>query len=183
MDVIFLDFDGVINTPVGIDENGKIIDSYYAPFNGKVNNFVAVKLIEKLCIEHDLRVVVSSRGWRNFIEKDENGNIRYRPYKNYLKNSGMDDSLVEGHVTFLSDLEKGDEIEEYLKTHKVDRFIVIDDDDNLGVDESLLRFKDNLIVCNGNRGFTDAEYKLAEEILRREDRRIKNKKVEEDYTL
>ena len=95
----------------------------------------------------------------------------------------MDDSLVEGHVTFLSDLEKGDEIEEYIKTHKVDRFIVIDDDDNLGVDESLLRFRDNLIVCNGNRGFTDTEYKLAEEILIREDRRIKSKKVEEDFTL
>ena len=49
MNVLFLDFDGVINTPVGIDEKGNIIDNYYSVADKKVNNFVAVKLIEQLC--------------------------------------------------------------------------------------------------------------------------------------
>ena len=175
MNVLFLDFDGVINTPVGIDEKGNIIDDYYPVSAGKVNNFVAVKLIEKLCRKYNLRIVVQSRGWRNFLGLDENGNVRYRPYRDYLKNSGMDESLVEGHVPYLSSKEKGDEIDEYLSTHKVDKFIVIDDNDNNGVDKSLVRFGDNLIVCDGNRGFTEVEFKQAEEILSRENRyRVKN---------
>lgn len=168
MNVLFLDFDGVINTPVGIDENGNIIDDYYPVSTGKVNNFVAVKLIEKLCRKYDLRIVVQSRGWRNYLGLDENGNVRYRPYKTYLKNSGMDETLVEGHVPYLSSKEKGDEIDEYLSTHKVDKFIVIDDNDNNGVDKSLVHFGDNLIVCDGDRGFTEREFKQAEDVLSRE---------------
>lgn len=183
MDVLFLDFDGVINTPVGIDENGNIIDNYYSTVDGKVNNFVAVKLIEKLCKSNGLRIIVSSRGWRNYLQRDDEGNVVYRPYKDYLRNSGMDESIVEGHVIFLSDLDKGDEIEEYLLSHKVGRFIVVDDDDNMGVDKSLLRFKDNLIVCDGNRGFTEREYRLAEDILRRDDIINKKKLSEEEWSL
>ena len=55
MNILFLDFDGVINTPVGIDEKGNLIDRYYGTFDKKVNNFVAVKLIERLCRECDLK--------------------------------------------------------------------------------------------------------------------------------
>lgn len=176
MNVLFLDFDGVINTPVGIDENGNIIDNYYSVAEGKVNNYVAVKLIEKLCKMYDLRIVVQSRGWRNYIGLDEHGKVRYRPYKSYLANSGMEDSLVEGHVPFFIDEGKGDEIDEYLSTHKVDKFIVIDDNDNNGVDKSLLRFGENLIVCDGDRGFTEREFKQAEDILSRENSYTVNRK-------
>ena len=179
MNILFLDFDGVINTPVGIDENGNLIDDYYPVSKGKVNNFVAVKLIEKLCKTHNLRIVVQSRGWRNYLERDKNGNVIYRPYKMYLSNSGMDSSLVEGHVPYLSEKGKGDEIDEYLLTHKVDNFIEIDDDDNNGVDESLVRFGEQLIVCDGDRGFTERELKKAEEILAR-DNKYKVKSVRED---
>ena len=170
MNVLFLDFDGVINTPVGIDEKGNIIDDYYPVSAGKVNNFVAVKLIEKLCRKYDLRIVVQSRGWRNYIERNPDGTVRYRPYREYLENSGMDSSLVEGHVPYISNKGKGDEIDEYLRENQVDKFIVIDDNDNNGVDKSLVRFGDNLIVCDGNRGFTEVEFKQAEEILSRENR-------------
>lgn len=179
MNIVFLDFDGVINTPVGIDENGNIINTYYQPSNGKVNNFVAVKLIEKLCKKYDFRIVVQSRGWRNYLGLDENGNVRYRPYKTYLANSGMDESLVEGHVPYLSRKDKGDEIDEYLCTHKVDKFIVIDDNDNNGVDESLLRFGENLIVCDGNRGFTEKEFKQAENLMLKE-RSYRVKSIDEE---
>ena len=170
MNVLFLDFDGVINTPVGIDENGNIIDNYYSVADKKVNNFVAVKLIEQLCKKYNLRIVVQSRGWRNYIVPDEYGNVRYRPYKSYLVNSGMDESIIEGHVPFFKDEEKGDEIDDYLLKHKVEKFIVIDDNDNNGVDKSLLRFGDNLIVCDGDRGFTEREFKTAERILSRENK-------------
>ena len=91
----------------------------------------------------------------------------------------MDSSLVEGHVPYLSEMGKGDEIDEYLLTHKVDKFIVIDDDDNNGVDESLVRFGEQLIVCDGDRGFTERELKKAEEILAR-DNKYKVKFVRED---
>lgn len=173
MNILFLDFDGVINTPIGIDENGNIIDDYNSVKDGKVNNYVAVKLIERLCREFDLRAVVESRGWRNYMETNPDGTIRYRPYKKYLENSGFDSSLVEGHVPFISDKGKGHEIDEYLKCHQVDKFIVIDDNDNcvgnsIVSDPSLLRFKNELIVCDGDRGFTEREYKKAQEILRKE---------------
>ena len=168
MNVLFLDFDGVINTPIGIDKDGNIINDYNQVSDGKVNNFVAVKLIERLCMECDLKIVVQSRGWRNYLTLDANGNVRYRPYKSYLENSGMNGKLVIGHVPFLKDKHKGDEIDEYLSSHKVSKFIVIDDDDNQGVEPSLLRFGENLIVCNGSRGFTEKEFNEAKKILSRD---------------
>lgn len=186
MNILFLDFDGVINTPVGIDEKGNLIDRYYGTFDKKVNNFVAVKLIERLCRECDLRIVVQSRGWRNYIERNPDGTVRYRPYREYLENSGMDSSLVEGHVPYISNKGKGDEIDEYLRENQVDKFIVIDDNDNgngrVG-DLTLLRFKDALIVCDGDRGFTEKEYKKALEILSRDRTYAVENKNQEDLEM
>ena len=186
MNVLFLDFDGVINTPVGIDENGNLIDRYYGTFDKKVNNFVAVKLIERLCKECDLKIVVQSRGWRNYIERNPDGSVRYRPYKEYLENSGMDSSLVEGHVPYIYNKGKGDEIDEYLRENQVDKFIVIDDNDNgdgnVG-DLTLLRFKDELIVCDGDRGFTEREYKKALEILAKDRIYILKGKCQDDLEI
>lgn len=186
MNVLFLDFDGVINTPVGIDEKGNLIDRYYGTFDKKVNNFVAVKLIERLCRECDLKIVVQSRGWRNYIERNPDGSVRYRPYKEYLENSGMDSSLVEGHVPYIYNKGKGDEIDEYLRENQVDKFIVIDDNDNgngnVG-DLTLLRFKDELIVCDGDRGFTEREYKKALEILAKDRTYILKGKCQDDLEI
>lgn len=167
MNVLFLDFDGVINTPVGIDENGNIIDDYNSPADGKVNNFVAVKLIERLCDEEDLKIVVSSKGWRNYLERNPDGSVRYKPYKTYLVNSGMREELVLGHTPFFSNTGKTEEIDAYLSENKVDRYIVIDDTDNGGEPE-LNKFKGHLILCDGDRGFTEENYKIAKKLLERQ---------------
>lgn len=164
MNVLFLDFDGVINTPVGIDENGNIIDNYFGPGDGKVNNFVAVKLLERLCDKEDLKIVVSSKGWRNYIERNPDGTIRYRPYRKYLINSGLRDDLILGHTPFFSDTGKTEEIDAYLLEHKIDRYLVIDDTDN-GGEEKLNKFKGHLILCDGNRGFTEKDFEEAVRLL------------------
>ena len=118
--------------------------------------------------------------------KKADGSVRYRPYKEYLENSGMDSSLVEGHVPYIYNKGKGDEIDEYLRENQVDKFIVIDDNDNgngnVG-DLTLLRFKDELIVCDGDRGFTEREYKKALEILAKDRTYILKGKCQDDLEI
>ena len=73
MNVIFLDFDGVINTSSGYDVDGSYREDYNNPKDGKVNNYDAIKLLNKLCKEKKMAVVVDCKRWRNTQEKDENG--------------------------------------------------------------------------------------------------------------
>ena len=51
--------------------------------------------------------------------------------------------------------------------NKVDRYIVIDDTDNGGEPE-LNKFKGHLILCDGDRGFTEENYKIAKKLLERQ---------------
>ena len=99
MNVIFLDFDGVINTSSGYDVDGSYRQDYNNPSDGKVNNYNAIKLLNKLCKEKKMAVVVDCKRWRN----------------------------TYGH-TPATDFNKDMEIKIYLEKHKeIEKFIILED--------------------------------------------------------
>lgn len=117
MNVLFLDYDGVVNIPAVIEENGKQKIGFNWPDDNCVNNPMAVKFIEYFCRTYHYKIVVSS-SWR-----------RYDNYKDCLYNAGLskeieilDRTSIEGYMS------RADRIYEWINNHKVDKYIVVDDD-------------------------------------------------------
>jgi hypothetical protein len=157
--VVFLDFDGVINTLVGRDHFGKEKFGFNLPKAMMVNNLPNVVLLSRLCLEYDLKIVVIST-WR-FLDK------KY-PVKEVLYNSGLS-KLVDVHgmtSNFFGIRSK--EIEKYLNEYPmIENFIIIDD-------LTVPRYSDHLVKCNLYDGFNEKAYENAKELI--EKSFIKNKK-------
>ncbi len=79
MNVLFLDYDGVVNTPMW-DETGEKC-TYNFPQDNKVNNFQCVQWVSEFCQKYGYSIVVSS-SWRN----REN-------YRECLLNGGLRDGI------------------------------------------------------------------------------------------
>ena len=103
--ILFLDFDGVINTD---------IDNY----GDKPFNTGCVRNICTLCREYNLKIVVSS-SWR-----------KYPDYEDLLRIAGFDkDIIVLGRTSVLDD-SREEEIKQYLAEHiYIDKFVIVDDTD------------------------------------------------------
>ena len=101
--VVFLDFDGVINLD---------LNNYTGPFNNK-------KLIDnlnKLCLENNFKIVVIS-SWR-----------KYSNYKDILYKSGLDKRVEILGSTDNLEKDREREVIDYLKKHiYIDKFIILDD--------------------------------------------------------
>ena len=103
--VIFLDYDGVVNTAMWNDNGTKC--KYNFPKDNKVNNFQAVQWISEFCQKCGYDIVVSS-SWRT----DSN-------YKECLVNGGLRDGIkILGKTPdFCGYQSRGAEIEYYIETH------------------------------------------------------------------
>ena len=101
MRVVFLDYDGVVNTPMW-DEEG-LRCRFNFPKDNKVNNFQSCQWVSEFCKRYNYSIVVTST-WRF----DDN-------YAECLRNGGLrDDVKILGAVPNLWYLERGDEIKAYL---------------------------------------------------------------------
>lgn len=149
MNVLFLDFDGVINVPgvmEGKDE--KPIIAYYFPSDGKVNQTLALKFVEHFCVNYDYKIVISS-SWRRFENCEE-----------VLRNSGLSDSVeIIGKTPIdIKYINRGENIEDWLKEHDgVEKFIILDD---MGP-EYFPGLEDHLIQTPELTGFMLDEYDKA----------------------
>ena len=118
INVLFLDYDGVVNNIVWDDE-GKCA-TYGWPRDGKVNDFQAVQWVAKLCSQYNFKIVVSS-SWR-----------RHDNYIECLYNGGLPKSIeVIGRTE--DKATRGLEIIDWLtnvnrKNYIVKDFIILDDD-------------------------------------------------------
>ena len=152
MGIIFLDYDGVVNTL--LFEPGKDKPRYCFPRDGRVNNYQAIRWLNKLCKETDAKIVVTST-WRS----ESN-------YKECLYNGGLDKGVeVIGKTPDLCRLSRADEIREYINTHQDlfgDGFVIIDDEKSAG-SLSPSRF----VKCDTVRGFGLIEYLGALKILQK----------------
>ena len=75
MNILFLDYDGVVNTPMYVP--GKDFPRYNFPVDNKVNNYQACRNVSLLCKHTNSKIVVSST-WR-----------KYTNYKECLYNGGL----------------------------------------------------------------------------------------------
>lgn len=138
MNVVFLDYDGIVNTPIWDKETGRC--KYGYPSDNKVNNYQACQWLSEFCEKYNYDIVVTST-WR----LDDN-------YIDCLYNGGLRKSIkVLGRTALLENREK--EILDYLNNHKeIEKFIVVDDE---FVGKSLRR---HTVITRGDVGFNEEEF-------------------------
>ena len=101
--VVFLDFDGVINLD---------LNNYSGPFNNKE----LIDNLNKFCLENNFKIVVIS-SWR-----------KYSNYKDILYKSGLDKRVEILGSTDNLEKDREKEVIDYLKKHiYIDKFIILDD--------------------------------------------------------
>lgn len=146
MNALFLDYDGVVNTLMW-DDSGKHCRFNHSRDN-KVNNFQAVQWVSKFCREYGYDIVVTST-WRF----EDN-------YKDCLINGGLWDGIqILSRTPYVSNGNRGDEIQKYLDEHQeVENFLIFDDDSDMGV------LSDHLIKTNFVFGFSMYNYESAVEL-------------------
>jgi len=146
MNTVFLDYDGVVNTPMW-DADGKEC-RYNFPEDNKVNNFQCVQWVSEFCQKYHYDIVVTST-WRF----DTN-------YADCLRNGGLRDGIeILGKTPTLYGKTRGDEIRAYLEAHpEVERFLIFDDDSDV---EGM---EDHLVLCSCYTGFGIADFQEAERL-------------------
>lgn len=146
--VIFLDYDGVVNTPMW-NSDGTVC-SYGFPKQGKVNNFQAVQWLSEACQKFGYDIVVTST-WR----LDPN-------YKECLINGGLRPGIeILGRTDSIRDVCRGAEIKKYLDEHpEIDYYIIVDDEADI-----LPEQRGHFVMTNGDTGFNLREFKEVEKIF------------------
>jgi hypothetical protein len=159
MNVIFLDYDGVVNTPMWNEDGTRC--RYNFPKDNKVNNFQAVQWVSEFCQKYGYSIVVSST-WR----MDSN-------YKECLVNGGLRAGIeILGRTEICKDVKdsytgiyvtRGVEIEQYLEQHpEVDEYLIFDDDDGLWEYQI-----EHLVLTDGTAGFTMNDFNKAVRLHRK----------------
>lgn len=139
MNILFLDYDGVVNTLMWDAEGKKT--SFNFPHDNKVNNFQAVQWVSKFCKEKDYKIVVTST-WRV-----------HENYKECLINGGLwKDVEIIGQTPVSENRNRELEIKEYIEEHNIKNFIIVDDENVYNELES------HFIECDMDIGFTFHQY-------------------------
>ena len=155
MNVLFLDYDGVVNTPIWehVPNRGWRC-RFNMPQDNKVNDLQAVQWISEFCLKYDYYIVITST-WRS-----------YPNWRECLQNAGLRPGVkIIGKTPSLRDdinAHRGDEIQAWLKDHDdVEHFIIVDDE------MDVIPYLDHLIKCHTYVGFKQAEFYRAETMHQR----------------
>lgn len=149
MKVIFLDYDGVVNSLIFPDGSDNPTFNY--PSDGKVNNHQAVQWLNKLCKHTGAKIVVTST-WRMF---------GHDIAESCLRNGGLKDNIEIVGYTPVLHVHRGQEIHQWIDNcgYNIDEFVILDDDSDM---DDLM---DHLVKCDAVLGFTYYEYEKAMKIL------------------
>jgi hypothetical protein len=147
--VIFLDFDGVVNTCRWYKTaDGKWKSKFNFPKDGKVNNEDAVQWVSELCQKFGYDIVISST-WRM---------DGLKTCEKCLRNAGLREGIKVVGATPILHKYRGFEIKQWLEEHpEVTEYLIIDDDCDMVFPELLARF----VQCRQGGGFTVDEYGVA----------------------
>ena len=162
--VVFLDYDGVVNRKMWTEVDGKWVCRYGYPEDGRVNDSQAVQWVSEFCDRYGYDIVVTST-WRKYPEWEQS-----------LRNAGLRTGIRILGATSLPTRDRAEEISDYLAAHPdIGAYLVFDDN------QALLRRKphaeaeacslpeadgshaEHLILCCSDRGFGEAEYEKAVE--------------------
>jgi hypothetical protein len=143
MNIVFLDFDGVVNTIQYMPHSNEV--NFASPSDGFVNNRTAIELVNMLCEKTESNVVVSS-SWRRHMTVDE--------LRHLLKCSGFRGYVLDKTPVFKGNALRGDEIKQWVEDNYniVSNFVILDDDDDMG------EVMDRLVRCDSRYGFMFDEY-------------------------
>lgn len=144
MNVLFLDYDGVVNNIIWNEDGTRA--RYGQPFHGKVNNRQAVQWVSEFCQKCGYSIVVTST-WR-----------LHPNYKECLIAGGLREGIeILGCTKNLGN--RGKEILNWLDNHPgVEQWLVIDDENCFrDYPEILERF----VQCTHNGGFNLEEFHTA----------------------
>ncbi len=151
MNLLFLDYDGVVNTTVFFEneENPRACH----PKDNMVSNYQACRWLSKLCIETNSKIVVTS-SWR--YESN---------YKECLYNGGLNSKIeIIGRTEELNFQPRWFAIDQFIKSlnEPVEHIVIIDDHNDM---EKYLEY---LVECDSAVGFTRTEYFKAKFVLEKE---------------
>lgn len=150
--LVFLDIDGVVNT---LQINRDLKTKYYTEYDRRVGNIQAVLWLNKLCLEQEADIVISST-WRHAGQDI---------CEECLRNSGLDPRIriIGITPTTAATDTRGKEIRLWLKQHNRldDNYVILDDDNDMD------GLSSHLVKCNSSKGFLGEEYRKATNILRR----------------
>lgn len=176
---LFLDIDGVVNTIMIYDRpiEGRTMinrDHFYFELNypkdKRVSNEFAIRWLSKLCLEYELKIVITSTWLIGHSLED---------IKECLYNSGLDKGVEVIDGCFINMFKnRGTQIESWFNSKKLcpdkSTFIILDDDlDMVGFNRDYTEY---LIHCNNLIGFSMVEYQKACSLL---DRLIEERENEE----
>lgn len=132
--VVFLDIDGVLNTR----------DSWKTPF--QLNDDCIKAFCEYLnTLKYEIRIVLTS-SWKNgYSSIPENETSQLKDLRNKLNIYGLS---IFGRTKSLNN--RVEEIQEYISSHEVNSYLIIDDDSNEYTKEYLKKVS----LINAETGFT-----------------------------
>lgn len=154
--IVFLDYDGVINTPMWNEKGTKC--TYNFPKHGKVNNFQAVQWLSEACKKFHYDIVVTST-WR-----------RAENYKECLINGGLRPGIeILGkteHLTVEEGWSRGYEVQKYLDDHPEIKYFIIIDDENVPINE--IQREHFIQTIDNHGGFNESDYETFEKLFMRD---------------
>lgn len=133
MRILFLDFDGVLNSRSWFERNREAVINATDFFNRAVEQLdpAAVQLVSSFVEAHDLGVVVSST-WRRLHTLDELNRM--------LQLRGWTAAPVMDVTPTVRTFFRGDEINTWLANHpEVTEHVILDDDGDFHPDQNLVR--------------------------------------------
>ncbi len=166
--ILFLDFDGVVNNCEhflvnlrGTPKENKIkclYDKYrYRTEKGSIvdiDNLIWLNRLLFICNHEDIGVVISST-WGLSSPSD------ILTYMNDMFPKLIVDRVLVGVATSDMEIERGLNINRYLKNYNVSKpFIIIDDDNDMTEEQ-----QDNLILVDGSLGFTVLDLEKVENLI------------------
>ena len=154
MNILFLDIDGVINTPMWKENQGKVLrPTFNFPKHGKANNWQACQWVSQFCMQFGYSIVVSST-WRIDMSIDQ--------LRDLLYNSGINKKIaIIGKTPYIKGQMRGYEIEKWIMLHSnlihLNKFLIFDDDADMVHPELM----DRLVQTRLGAGFMEEEFVAA----------------------
>ena len=149
MNVVFLDIDGVMNHRKHFTKSNKHFGQEFCP--------IAVDCLKRLLTETNSKIVLSST-WRKFFRG--NHELREELFNHYE----LENYLV-AKTPVIDDEIRGTEIQAYIDLvskdprSKVEKFVIIDDDDDMG------HLMDRLVHCKDYTGFNEKRLQEALKLM------------------
>lgn len=164
MKVVFLDFDGVVNTRQWRqEENGKWVVRYNLASDGVVNDCQAVQWLSEFCEKYGYDIVVTS-SWRLISGCDCENALRKAGLRDSVKVVGETADLENSRNLFQT-RDRSHEIADYLINHpEIENYLILDDEKyhihsvSMTVDDKFYEFdlSHSLVLCQN--GFLYNEF-------------------------